>query len=145
MGGALEELIGATVLDGKKQNVAVATVSGSGKVVGLYFSAHWCPPCRGFTPKLAEFYKKMKDRLEIVFVSSDNDEQQWAEYFGEMPWLALPFADCSARDAALSEKYGIEGIPTLVLLDGKTGETIQADARSKVEEHPNGDGFPWKG
>ena len=28
------------------------------KVFAIYFSAHWCPPCRGFTPKLAEWYTK---------------------------------------------------------------------------------------
>ncbi len=26
-------------------------------IIGIYFSAHWCPPCRGFTPILAKFYK----------------------------------------------------------------------------------------
>ena len=43
------------------------------QVVGLYFSAHWCPPCRGFTPKLTEVYTAIKGTdksLEIVFVSS---------------------------------------------------------------------------
>ena len=24
------------------------------KIYGLYFSAHWCGPCRKFTPKLVE-------------------------------------------------------------------------------------------
>jgi len=49
-----------------------------GKVVGLYFSAHWCPPCRTFTPELCKTYKKLaeeqKKNFEIVFVSSDNDD-----------------------------------------------------------------------
>lgn len=67
-----------------------------GQVLGLYFSAHWCPPCRGFTPKLAEWYNNFKkgpngSKLEIVFVSSDRDESSFDEYYGEMPWLALPF------------------------------------------------------
>ena len=34
-------------------------LAGKGNV-GIYFSAHWCPPCRGFTPKLAESYLEMK-------------------------------------------------------------------------------------
>ena len=47
------------------------TVS-SGKVTGIYFSAHWCPPCRQFTPQLVDFYNKKKgtpEEFEVVFSS----------------------------------------------------------------------------
>ena len=48
---------------------------------------------------MAKFYtqmkKKVEDKLEIVFISSDRGEAEWKGYFAEMPWLALPF---SARD-----------------------------------------------
>ena len=26
------------------------------QIYGLYFSAHWCPPCRKFTPQLVTYY-----------------------------------------------------------------------------------------
>lgn len=43
---------------------------------GIYFSAHWCPPCRRFTPFLSKFYNAIKIRenkkFEILFVSQDN-------------------------------------------------------------------------
>ena len=29
-------------------------------VLALYFSAHWCPPCRQFTPLLARAYSQAK-------------------------------------------------------------------------------------
>jgi thiol-disulfide isomerase/thioredoxin len=84
-------------------------------VVGLYFSAHWCPPCRGFTPQLAATYTRFKAQhpraadWEVVFVSSDSDAEAFAEYHGEMPWPALPYDSREAK-AALSKmfKVGLE-------------------------------------
>jgi nucleoredoxin len=142
MGGPVENLLGSVVVDGRNQKISVSSVAGSGKVLGLYFSAHWCPPCRGFTPKLAQFYQRMKDKLEIVFISSDKDEAQWAEYFKEMPWLALPFGDRDRKND-ISQRYGVRGIPTLILINSSTGETINMNARNHVEQFPDGNGFPW--
>lgn len=58
-----------------------------------------------------------------------------------MPWLALPFAD-RKRKAALSKKFKVEGIPTLVVVDAKTGEVVGKDARSGVMRS-GAAGFPW--
>lgn len=107
------------------------------KVVGIYFSAHWCPPCRGFTPMLADFYNAAQSEhagaLQIVFVSSDRNEHEYNEYFGTMPWVALPLSD-GATKQRLSEKFGVRGIPTLVIVDAATGVTIDASARNTVSE-----------
>jgi nucleoredoxin len=45
---------------------------------------------------LAELYSHLKDEypthgLEIVFVSSDRDPGGFQQYFGCMPWMAVPF------------------------------------------------------
>src|SRR6476620_6397892 len=29
------------------------------QIYGLYFSAHWCPPCRKFTPQLVAYYNQI--------------------------------------------------------------------------------------
>ncbi|EJW77087.1 hypothetical protein WUBG_12003, partial [Wuchereria bancrofti] len=54
------------------------------KVVALYFSAHWCPKCRQFTPVLKEFYEEVDDdQFEIVFVSLDHSEEDLNNYVKE--------------------------------------------------------------
>ena len=83
-------------IQGKAGLVDSEQCFGEGKVVGIYFSAHWCPPCRGFTPALAKFYNAVKagpngDKFEIVFVSMDRDEKSFDGYFGEMPWHAIAY------------------------------------------------------
>jgi thiol-disulfide isomerase/thioredoxin len=56
------------------------------QILMFYFSAHWCPPCRSFTPLLSKFYKRhaaSKD-FEIIFVSNDKDEAEFNAYFASM-------------------------------------------------------------
>ena len=45
-----------------------------------------------------------------------------------MPWVALPFIHRSLKES-LAEEYECDGIPHLVLLNGKTGEIITTDGR----------------
>jgi nucleoredoxin len=115
----------------------------SGTVFGIYFSAHWCPPCRGFTPKLAEWYNtSLKQKgFEVVFVSSDKSEQEFKEYFGEQPWLALDYSERTLKEK-LSKKFGVSGIPCFVIID-KDGSVITKDARAAVSGDPTGEEFPW--
>lgn len=100
----------------------------------VHFSSCFrCPPCRRFTPELVKFYNTLKTtngNFEIVFVSSDKDQKQFDEYYAEMPWLSLPF-DNRDKKAELSRKYGIQGIPTLIVLDS-TGNVITKKGREKV-------------
>ena len=128
-----------SVLKGKSGNVETSTLDG--KMVFLYFSAHWCPPCRAFTPKLAEFYVALGGKAEIVFVSSDRDEAGFEDYVGSHPWLALPFADRDLK-ASLRKKFKVAGIPSLVLLDGKAN-VVTKNGLGIVGGDPAGKAYPW--
>jgi len=139
----MEALLGET-LQGKEGTEPTTKALAGVDAVGLYFSAHWCPPCKAFTPKLAEVYQSYKAKglsFEIVFVSSDRDEEAFNEYFAEQPWRALPFAQRELK-AKLSKKFKVSGIPTLVVVDAK-GELITKDGRERVMSDPEGAEFPW--
>ena len=118
----LEKRFGKELVNAKGEKVATATLKG--KTVGIYFSAHWCPPCRMFTPELVKIRDAMaKNNFEVVFISSDKDADAMKGYMTEtkMGWLAVPFE--AAQRNAVKKEFSVNGIPTLVILD-KTGKTI---------------------
>ena len=103
------------------------------EIIGVYFSAHWCGPCRGFTPKLAQFYKNVnseKKQIEIIFNSLDRDQKTFNEYFATMPWLATPF-ECDEK-SQIEEACGINSIPQLIIFDNK-GHVLDDSGRNTVE------------
>ena len=54
---AFAELFGAALLTKDGEKLTEQLLAGK-SAVEIYFAAHWCPPCRGFTLKLAEWYNK---------------------------------------------------------------------------------------
>ena len=73
---------GTTLLDGHgSEHVALSGALRRAPLVALYFSAHWCGPCRKFTPKLVAFVEtlaKQGTHLPVILCSSDSDEVKTA-------------------------------------------------------------------
>jgi nucleoredoxin len=86
----------------------------------LYFSAHWCGPCRKFTPGLVNFYNEMAPKhpeLELIFVSLDKSPFNMEVYMRDtnMPWPAIDYQKIPGKNGI--SHYAGEGIPDLVLVD----------------------------
>ena len=117
----------------------------SNDLIGFYFSAHWCPPCRAFTPILAECFdewKKEGKSIQIIFVSSDRDDKEFSGYFGTMPWTAVPLTDKTAI-GSLKSHFGVTGIPKFVVVD-KSGNVIDENARGTVTNYTVNAISSWK-
>lgn len=90
------------------------------KYFAFYYSAHWCGPCKRFTPELVEFYHQMTQdhpEVEVVFISRDHSAADMGNYMREtgMPWPALRYERTGSEHELT--KYAGGGIPDLVLTD----------------------------
>uniref|UniRef100_A0A1I7U458 Thioredoxin domain-containing protein n=1 Tax=Caenorhabditis tropicalis TaxID=1561998 RepID=A0A1I7U458_9PELO len=108
----------------------------NGKLVGLYFSGHWCPPSRDFTPVLRDFHAQVEDDFEVLFISCDNSKKEMStfleEYHGD--WFNLRYG--SKLGASFKEKLKIETTPSLVITK-PNGTVISTDGYAEVSNCRN--------
>lgn len=126
---SLEDLVGPDLINAQGEKVELSSLEG--KVIGLYFSAEWCGPCRAFTPSLVKLRDRKDDEFEVIFVSSDRSAEDQAEYMKDydMEFPAIPFD--SEKRRALGQQFGISGIPSLVIVDDQ-GNLITKGGRSEM-------------
>nr|WP_281253975.1 TlpA disulfide reductase family protein [Dysgonomonas massiliensis] len=111
------------------QVLKLSDYAGKDKYVLLDFWASWCGPCRAAMPELKAMNDKYASKgLEVLgIVVSDKLE----EHLQAAEALNVTWTQIFDNKNELGTLYGIESIPTLILLD-KDG-TILARTYKKVE------------
>lgn len=115
-----------------------------GKSVGLYFADGSNPKCSSFLPFLLQFYRTVNEggshqKIEVVFISADKDEQSFLDHVKHMPWLVVDYNDplrtillrhFRVDKEANTPTYGQgprAGVPSLVIVgaDGRDAQFLQ--------------------
>ena len=123
---------GKVMPDFKLKDIKGGTASLSdyrGKYVLLDFWASWCGPCKKEIPYLKDIDKKYASKgLVIIGVSSDKDLKEWHQTVTNegMTWIQV-----NAHNSDTYKKYGIMGIPRIMLLDPE-GKLIADDLRGTL-------------
>lgn len=102
------------------------------KLIGLYFSGNWSPPCRRFTPVLIDAVGKINreygsNSFDVVFISHDASQAEFDNHVELMPWYMVAF-DNLLVSASLKVQFDVASIPRLVVLDNQ-GRLILENAR----------------
>lgn len=113
----VKNLLPTTLLCRQSPNLVPSSDALAGKTFAIYFSAHWCGPCRSFTPKLAAAYNELKSKnknFEVIFCSADHNEADFKSYYKDMPFLAISYDD--EKRESFMDLFKVSGIPKLVVL-----------------------------
>jgi len=114
----------ATTMSGKKVNFPA---DYKGKIVMLDFWATWCGPCMKEVPHVVEAYKAHHNNgFEILGISLDQKDkgEVVAKVTGEKGMTWEQVYDGGYWKAAIAQKFAIDSIPAVFLVDGDTGKIL---------------------
>jgi thiol-disulfide isomerase/thioredoxin len=102
------------------KDLSLASVHG--KVVLLNFWATWCGPCRAEIPSLIELQNRYKERLRIIGLVVDDNDQDAVKQVVDSEGINYPVA--LASDNIRLAYGGIPALPTLFVINSE-GRVVQ--------------------
>uniref|UniRef100_A0A7S0BBC5 Thioredoxin domain-containing protein n=1 Tax=Pyrodinium bahamense TaxID=73915 RepID=A0A7S0BBC5_9DINO len=145
----LAELLGnPTVIHASGQPVTLEEALGDAQYLAVCFSASYCPSCKKFMPALEYAYLQggleSDKKCKVLLGGGDKTAEAFDAYRGKYPqFLSLGFEETQPLKTVLRDTWKVSTIPHVVLLDCRTAQVIQSNARFLIEGNPRCDGFPW--
>jgi thiol-disulfide isomerase/thioredoxin len=101
----------------------ISTAEWHGKVVLVNFWATWCPPCREEIPALIHLQDQYKDRLQIIGISMDDeDDADNVAKFAKQAGINYPIV--MASHEMIAEYGGVPALPTSFVVN-RDGGVVQ--------------------
>jgi peroxiredoxin len=113
----------------------ISLSSFRGKYVLIDFWASWCKPCRMENPNVVKAYNEFKNKnFTVLGVSLDKKKEAWMDAIKTDGLTWTHVSDLQFWESAVVPLYGINSIPTNMLLDpqgkvvaiGLRGEALDA-------------------
>jgi thiol-disulfide isomerase/thioredoxin len=109
---SLQDLMGKTV----------SLESLQGKVVILDFWATWCGPCKEAMPVLQQLSDKYANKGVVVIGVNQRESREKVKDF--ITSNKFTYQQLLDSDGKVGSDYGVEGIPTLVIIDQKGNQAM---------------------
>jgi thiol-disulfide isomerase/thioredoxin len=98
----------------------------------VVFGASWCPQCPQELSQISGLYKKWKTHgLEVVFVSLDEDQQNFKNFTSIFPFISI--CDYHKWDSPAAQEYHVFATPTLFLLDNKQKILLRPNSAQQLD------------
>ena len=134
------EFLGEKFKTADGSDVSAEEAVGGYKLILVLYTASWWPGCTPFKAGLKNAYEELNadgaKAVQVVVVSGDQNDDGWKSSMDGAPWVALPLGE----KADIESKVPCTGYPTPGIVNGETGEVLNADAfggdiKAKLQEH----------
>eukprot|EP00053_Salpingoeca_punica_P008775 m.78339 g.78339 ORF g.78339 m.78339 type:complete len:593 (+) comp14742_c0_seq2:161-1939(+) len=144
-GSGLADVLGPLLVSRASDRLPISMLaSRSVERVFVFAGASWATRAAEFGQELQSWYGRLRmspvagSKVEVVYLSQDRSEGEFAAAFKQMPWLAVPYASRARAMSAL----GIDALPALLVLD-MSGNVLSRSGRLIVEQDPDARHYPW--